>query len=187
MIKKVLITFVISLALIIFLSPYINDYEENKKYDFTVNTNKGEISKKDFKGKVLAVYFGYSFCPDVCPTSLSTLAAALNTFDKSKQDNLSAVFISLDPQRDTLSNLEEYSKYFHKNFIGSTSSKENLDLITKNYNTYYKIIEQNNSAIKYTVSHTSYIYIFTKDGKLHKIIKHFSDINEVKKVLDEVL
>lgn len=185
--KKLLIILFIALGLIIILNPFIKDYKENKKYDFTVNTNKGEISKEDFNGEVLAIYFGYTFCPDACPTSLSTLASALNTFPLNKQNNLKALFISLDPNRDKVENLEEYAKYFHKNFLGATSDKKNLDMITKNYNTFYKILKQEDSAISYSVSHTSYIYIFNKEGKLHKVIKHFSDVDTVKKVLAEVL
>ncbi len=185
--KNFLIILLISSALIILLSPVIKEYKENMKYDFTVDTIDGKISKDDFKGKILAIYFGYSYCPDVCPTSLSTLSAALDTFPKEKVDEFKALFISVDPKRDTLKNLKEYASYFHKNFVGSTSNRKNIDKIIKNYGAYYKVLDLEGSAMDYSVSHTSYIYIFDKKGKFFTKITDFSNVNEIKNTLKKVL
>jgi len=176
----------ISIGLIILLKPFVEKYKDTKKYDFIIDTANGQISKDDFKGKVLAVYFGYTFCPDVCPTSLSSLAEALNKFDSKEVDNFVGLFISVDPTRDTLENLKYYTKYFHKNFIGATSSKENIDDIVKRYDSYYKIVPLENSAIKYSIAHTSYIYIFDKDGKFVERIDHLNP-SEIKKILQKLL
>ncbi len=185
--KNILIVLVVASAFIILLSPFIKEYKENMKYDFTVNTIDGKVTKDDFDGKVLAIYFGYSYCPDVCPTSLSTLSAALNTFSQEKIDKFKGLFISVDPKRDKLKNLKEYAAYFHKNFIGSTSTKENIDKIVNNYGAYYKILDLEGSAMDYSVSHTSYIYIFDKKGKFFTKITDFSNVNEVKNILKKVL
>ncbi|WP_418184756.1 SCO family protein [Aliarcobacter vitoriensis] len=184
---KIVVVFLISIGLILLLKPFVEEYKDVNKYDFTLDTADGKISKDDLKGKVLAIYFGYTFCPDVCPTSLSSLSQALNSFDSKQVDNFVGLFISVDPKRDTLSNLKEYAKYFHKSFIGASSSKENIDDIVKRYDSYYEMVTLENSAIEYSVAHTSYIYIFDKDGKFVEKINHFSNPNKIKKVLENLL
>lgn len=183
---KIISIVLISAILIFLLKPYVNEYKERKTYDFTLDSLDGKINKDDFKGKVLAVYFGYTLCPDVCPTSLSTLSQALNQLNIEK-DDLSAVFVSVDPQRDSLQNLNEYAKYFHQNFIGASSNKEYLDDMTKRYGSYYEKVILKDSAMDYSVSHTSYIYIFDKNGKFVSKIDHFSNPEKIAKILKEIL
>lgn len=188
---KKLITYgipvVIAIVAIVFLKPIIEQSKEQEKYAFTVSTINGDVSKKDFKGKVLAIYFGYTFCPDVCPTSLSSLAHALGDFDAEQLKSFRGLFISVDPDRDTLENLQEYSQYFHPTFIGATSNKTNIDDITQRYGTFYEKIYLKDSKMDYSVSHTSYIYIFDKNGKFVEKVDHFSDPSSIKKVLSELL
>ena len=184
---KILVSIVVAVMLIMIIKPYIDNYNEQKKYDFTVNTIDREVTKESFKGKVLAVYFGYTYCPDVCPTSLSSLAQALNELPKEKTKNFVGLFISVDPDRDTLTNLKAYTAYFHPNFQGATSTKENIDEITSRYKSYYKKIELENSAMGYSVSHTSFIYLFDKDGKFKAKVDHFSDPSKIKESLEKIL
>jgi len=184
---KIMVSIAVAIMLITIIKPYIDDYKEHKQYDFTVNTVDGKVSKDDFKGKVLAVYFGYTYCPDVCPTSLSSLAQALNELPKDKTKDVVGLFVSVDPDRDTLKNLKAYSAYFHPNFRGATSTKENIDDITSRYKSYYKKIELEGSAMGYSVEHTSFIYIFDKEGKFIAKVDHFSNPTKIKETLEEVL
>lgn len=184
---KFVIVIIVAVALILILNPFIDKYKESKKYAFKVDTIDGRVTKESFKGKALAIYFGYTYCPDVCPTSLSSLAMALNSFDKEKTKNFVGLFISVDPNRDTLKNLKEYAQYFHQNFIGATSDKKSIDEITKRYETYYKKVSLEDSAMGYSVSHTSYIYLFDKDGNFVSKIDHFSDPDKIKESLQKVL
>jgi protein SCO1/2 len=186
-ILKFIIAIIIAIGLIVILKPFVDDYNEQKQYDFKVDTIDGEVTKDSFKGKYLAIYFGYTFCPDVCPTSLSSLAHALNTLPEEKTKDFVGLFISVDPQRDTLKNLKEYANYFHPNFIGGTSTKDNIDDITSRYKSYYKKIELENSAMGYSVSHTSFIYIFDKSGKFRAKVDHFSDPAKIKETLEEII
>ncbi|AXH12855.1 SCO family protein [Halarcobacter bivalviorum] len=181
------IIFVISVILISFLKPFVEQYKEKQKYDFTVETVDGKISKDDFKGKALAIYFGYTYCPDVCPTSLSSLSQALKSFSEEETKDFTGLFISVDPDRDKLASLKEYAKYFHKNFIGATSNKQNIDDITKRYDTYYEKVALNDSAMGYSVSHTSYIYLFDKEGNFVAKVDHFSDPSKIKESLLAIL
>lgn len=185
--KTIIIVILIAVAVIMFISPYVDQYKEAKKYDFTVNTIDGEITKESFIGKPLAVYFGYTYCPDVCPTSLSSLASALNSFDKEKIKDFTGLFISVDPERDTPKNLKEYTHYFHPNFIGATSTPEKIYEITQRYESYYKKIELEDSAMGYSVSHTSFIYLFDRDGRFVARVDHFSDPSKIKESLGKIL
>ncbi|WP_164967601.1 SCO family protein [Arcobacter sp. CECT 8985] len=186
-ITKISIIIIIAAVIIVILKPFLDEYKEHKKYDFKVSTINGDITKDSLKGKAFAVYFGYTYCPDVCPTSLSSLAAALNSFKKEKTKNFVGLFISVDPNRDKLKNLNEYAKYFHPNFIGATSNKENIDDITSKYGSYYKKLPLKNSAMGYSVSHTAYIYLFDKKGKFVAKIQHSSDPDKIKEYLKKVL
>ncbi|MCP4969309.1 MAG: SCO family protein [Arcobacter sp.] len=188
--KKMLSFFtviIISVIGIYLIQPMVDKYKENKKYDFNVSSINGELTKDSFKGKVFAIYFGYTYCPDVCPTSLSSLAQALKTFSNKKQDDFKGLFISVDPNRDKIEALEEYSKYFHKNFSGATSNKDNIDDIVKRFGAYYANIYLENSKMDYTVSHTSNIYLFDRDGNFVEKINHFSDVDYIKKSLEKIL
>ena len=184
---KLLVIVMVAVMLIVIIKPFVDDYKEQKQYDFTVNTIDGKVTKDDFKGKVLAIYFGYTYCPDVCPTSLSSLSQALHDLPEEKVKDVVGLFISVDPDRDTLKNIKEYSAYFHPNFVGATSDKNNIDDITSRYKTYYKKVNLENSAMGYSVSHTSFIYIFDKDGKLKAKVDHFSNPTKIKESLEEVL
>jgi len=181
------ISIVIAIAAILLLEPIINDVKEEKKYDFKVTSVDGIVQKEDFKGKALAIYFGYMYCPDVCPTSLASLSQALKMFPQEKLKDFSGVFISVDPDRDKLPDLKDYAQYFHPNFMGATSNKENIDDIAERYGSYYEKVYLENSAMTYSVSHTSYIYIFDKEGKLVEKVDHFAHPGRIKEVLEKVL
>ncbi len=178
---------VISAVCIVLTKPYIDKYKEKQKYEFAVDTIDGKIKLSDFKGKTVAIYFGYMYCPDVCPTSLSMLGEGLKGLTKEELKGFKGVFISVDPARDTLKNLKEYAEYFHPNFVGATSNEENILEITKNYGTFFKKEELPDSDMSYSVSHTSYIYIFDKEGNLSSKLEHFVKPSDITKALKKAL
>lgn len=183
-----LFSIVIAIALILLIKPYLEENELKKQYDFKVQSKSGDLSLDSYNGKVLAIYFGYTYCPDVCPTSLSILSQSLKGFESKKvQDNFEGLFISVDPDRDKLDALDEYSKYFHPTFKGATSNKENIDDIVDRYKSFYKKVYLENSSMDYSVSHTSYIYFFDKNGKFFKKVDHHTNPNEVTEVLKALL
>jgi len=184
---KIIVSIAVAIMLITILKPFVDDYKEQKQYDFTINTIDGEKTKESFKGKVLAVYFGYTFCPDVCPTSLSSLAQALNQFPQEETEDFVGLFISVDPERDTVQNLKNYAAYFHPNFIGGTTDETNINDITSRYKSYYRKVILEDSAMGYSIEHTSYIYLFDREGKFITRIDHFSDPQSIKESLEKVL
>jgi protein SCO1 len=146
--------------------------------DFTLHTAAGPLSLKDLRGKVVALYFGYTFCPDICPTSLSLLAATLNTLSPQELQQVKAIFVSVDPGRDTLEQLRTYSGFFHAGIIGATGSREEIDAVVKKYGAGYKIFKTDASA-NYSVDHSSYTYIIDKNGRLRYTLVHGTSPDEV--------
>jgi protein SCO1/2 len=125
------------------------------------------VSDADFRGRYVLLYFGYSFCPDVCPTTLSVMAQAL---DKLGGDGkrIVPVFITIDPQRDTPKVLGEYMKAFGPQFVGLTGSTAQIAAVEKEYRVYAvkKPIDPANPKRGYGMDHSSVIYLLGPDGKM---------------------
>ena len=136
--------------------------------DFTLTGEDGKpVSWGDFDGQYRTIYFGYTFCPDVCPVDVQRAMAGLKRFEASDPERAAKVqplFVSVDPARDTPEVLTEFTDAFHPRLIGMTGSKEQLDKLTKDYAAYYSIGAPNEAG-GYLVDHTSITYLFGPDGK----------------------
>lgn len=122
--------------------------------------------------RLRVVYFGYTHCPDVCPTSLAILSAALKEIDGNQLEQLWPVFITLDPQRDTPEKSAEYAHYFHKNITGMTGSDEQTKVLANKYGVLYMRTELEGSALEYAIDHSSYFYFLQPDGTLVEKVQH---------------
>ena len=140
--------------------------------DFLLHTSKGSFSLKDYRGKVVLLYFGYTKCPDVCPTSLSYLAQAFNELNDDELKKVVGVFVSVDPKRDTFELLDEYVQYFHPNFIGVTGSEKELSAAAALYGAQYYEVELEDSAFGYAVNHSATTYLIAPNGELRFIFPH---------------
>lgn len=146
-------------------------YVEPPGGDFTLQSNTGPISLSDFKGKVTLLYFGYTYCPDVCPTSLSRIGSAFKKLTPEELKQVQGILISVDPDRDTVQKLADYTKFFHPKIIGVTGTKENIDEITKRYDVEYRKAA-GSTAAGYLVDHTSFIFLLDKQGKIREYLPH---------------
>lgn len=149
---------------------------ERDHYAFTLQSADGPVKLSDFKGKAVAVYFGYTYCPDICPTTFSNLTAALKKLPPEQQARMQVLFISVDTGRDTPENLKEYVAYFDPSYIGVTGTKAQIDEVVSRYEgTEYLIIENGSQAMGYTVGHTSYVYFFDTKGNFSSRLNHSVD------------
>ncbi|HEC1751722.1 TPA: SCO family protein [Campylobacter lari] len=163
-------------------------YFENNKYNFHLNSEKGMLSLKDFIGKKLIVYFGYTYCPDVCPSELALIANVLEKMPNKEKAHV--VFISLDPARDSnLTQTSQWVKYFYPNSTALVAKDEKeLEKVTKNYGVVYEKINLKDSAMGYSIAHSGEFYLIDKNGKFIKTIKDISYesfFNEIQKFLNE--
>src|SRR6185437_773362 len=125
---------------------------------FTLVDQSGKrVTQADFRGRWMLVYFGYTFCPDVCPTELQTIAGAL---DKLGPDaaSIAPLFITIDPARDTPAILADYVKLFDNRLIGLTGSAKEIDDVAREYRVYYAKVTQNSGG-SYLMDHSSFAYL----------------------------
>ena len=128
------------------------------------------VTEKDFRGRYTLVLFGFTFCPDVCPSGLQVMAAALDKLG-AKADRITPIFVSLDPERDTPAQLGQYVASFHPRLIGLTGTPAEVDAAAKAYRVYYKKVRDEKSSAGYTIDHTALIYLMGPDGSY---IAHFT-------------
>ncbi len=140
--------------------------------EFTLQSADGPVSLKDYRGKLVLLYFGYTKCPDICPTSMATMTQAVNELTPQQADNVKLLFVSVDPDRDTPELLVEYVSYFHPNFTGLTASKSALAEVAKRYGVQYYKVEMENSSFGYAMNHSGALYLITDDGALRFVFPH---------------
>jgi cytochrome oxidase Cu insertion factor (SCO1/SenC/PrrC family) len=116
----------------------------------------------DFRGKVLLVYFGFTYCPDVCPTDLQEIGLAVDRLGPAG-DAVQPIFITVDPERDTPEHLKEYMAMFHRRFVGLTGDATALDAAARAYRVYYARVALEKSD--YTVDHSAFIYLMGRQGE----------------------
>ncbi len=142
-----------------------------KNTQFQLKSSSGEVSLNDFSGKVVLIYFGYTWCPDICPTNLSMMSGALSQLSPKESTQVQGIFISVDPDRDSVERLKEYTKFFHSNIIGLTGSKQQIDDLAQRYGVAFRLVKQD-SATDYVVDHSSETYVIGKDGTLVEKLPH---------------
>ncbi|MFK5984070.1 MAG: SCO family protein [Pseudomonadota bacterium] len=168
----------LALLWVIFFWPVEKEYQvldsqpQKRSSEFNLISSKGEVSLNDFKGKVVLIYFGYTWCPDVCPTNLSMMSGALSQLEADEVDQVQGLFISIDPERDNVKRLEEYTQFFHPKIQGLTGSKQQIDELAKRYGVSFRRVKQQESATDYVVDHSSMTYVIGKDGKLVGNLPH---------------
>ena len=143
--------------------------------DFTLQSYNGEVTLSHLQGRVVLLFFGYTSCPNICPVSLNTIAHTFNMMHPTELKQLQAIFISLDPGRDTLELLKDYVGYFHPQIIGATDKVKHVKQITAQYGVKWTRKELSNSALGYSIAHSSDIYLLDKKGKFSQTIPHDVD------------
>jgi protein SCO1 len=137
----------------------------NPQRDFTLHDQDGKIFHlKDHRGQIILLFFGYTSCPDVCPTTLSKLARVYMLLGPLRQKILT-LFVTIDPLRDTPQKLKEYLQYFNINGMGLTGTKQEIDSVVDSYKATYAKVETNSSALGYMFDHTDYLYLIDTQGK----------------------
>jgi cytochrome oxidase Cu insertion factor (SCO1/SenC/PrrC family) len=116
-----------------------------------------------FRGKLLILYFGYTYCPDVCPTDLMAISSAIELLG-SAGNNVQPIFITVDPQRDTVEHLRKYVSSFHPRLVGLTGSEHDIHALALAYKVYYAKIAAEHGE-PYAIYHTGFIYLVDRNGK----------------------
>jgi cytochrome oxidase Cu insertion factor (SCO1/SenC/PrrC family) len=138
---------------------------------FSLVTHEGKpVTEQDFRGQYTLYFFGYTFCPDICPGELQTISAAL---DKLGPDagRVTPVFVTVDPARDTVSQLAAYVKNFSPRIVGLTGTEEQVRAAAKAFKVYYAKADTGGGGDAYAINHSAYAYLMGPDGRY---VTHFA-------------
>lgn len=131
----------------------------------------------DFKGKVVVVFFGFTHCPDVCPTTMAEMAGVMQQLG-SQADKVQVLFITLDPERDTQQLLAQYVPAFHPGFLGLVGDKAATEKVAKEFRVFYQKVP-GKEAGSYTMDHTAGSYVFDPQGRIRLFIRHGQGIEPI--------
>lgn len=138
--------------------------------DFTLTDHNNELfTLEQLRGKLVILFFGYTYCPDICPSELTTMARLLKQLGD-ESDKVSALFVSVDPERDTPEKLKNYVPFFSPHLIGLTGSKKAINKVTKAYKVQSKIHSRKDNSDYYLVDHSANLYVMNGQGKLIHLI-----------------
>ena len=134
--------------------------------DFTLTSLQGPVNLSDHRGKVVLLFFGFTSCADVCPLSLARVGACLSSLEAGQADRVSAMFITLDPERDTAERMGQYAGFFHPGIVGLTGDAEAIDDVTARYGITWERKSSPGSALGYSISHPDTILLVDAEGTL---------------------
>lgn len=151
-----------------------------------VDQDGRKVTEKDFLGKYMLVFFGYTFCPDVCPTELQVMSAALDQLG-AEADRIQPVFVTIDPARDTPEVLKAYVANFNPRLMGLTGTPQQIAGIAKAYRVFYAKAGNSTASTDYLMDHSAIIYLMGPDGRFVKHMAYTTDAAKLAAELKETL
>lgn len=158
----------------------------NYARDFRLTDFNGKLrSLSDFRGKLVVVFFGYTQCPDVCPTTLADMAEVKKRLGPDG-DKLQVIFITLDPDRDTAQVLAQYVPGFDPSFLALRGSREETAAIAKDFKVFYQKVP-GKTETSYTLDHTAGSYVFDREGRVRLFLRHAGGVDPIVADLQKLL
>jgi protein SCO1/2 len=146
--------------------------------DFSLTNATGEtIHLSDYEGEIVLLYFGYTFCPDICPTTLGELSAVQRELDDGGE-KIQVLMVTVDPQRDTPDKLEKYVTHFHPDFIGLSGTKEEIDAAGEGFGVFYEK-EEGSEATGYLVNHTARVFVVDPQGDYQLSFSYGTPVEDI--------
>lgn len=148
-----------------------------------MDSTSKEITDELFRGRYMLVYFGFTHCPDICPTTLLLMMNALDQIGADKARQVVPIFVTLDPERDTPENVATYVQNFSPNLVGLTGTPEQIKAVADAYKIYYKKVPVPDSEMGYVVDHSGFVYLMDPDGKY---VTHFAHTTAEQAMVDDL-
>jgi protein SCO1/2 len=145
----------------------------------------GPVTLSEFRGKLVMLYFGYTFCPDVCPATLADVATALERLGP-RADDVQMIMVSVDPARDSPELLEEYVRHFDSRFIGVTGTEDEIASVATLYGVYYRA-QEGTEATGYLIDHTATLIVVDREGRMKLIVPFGAEADAIADDLDYML
>jgi len=144
------------------------------------------VTEQDFRGRYMLIYFGFTHCPDICPTSLQVMSAALDKIGP-LADRVAPLLITLDAERDTPAQLALYVKSFHPRLVGLTGSADQIANVAKAYRVYFNKVKDEKSSADFTIDHTSILYLMDPNGEFAAHFTHATSVDSMADRLRKIL
>jgi len=139
--------------------------------DFTLINQEGKtVTRDSWPGKYQLIYFGFTYCPAICPTELQKMTRALGMLPEEVATKIQPILITIDPERDDVATIREYVKLFHPRLIGLTGSREQIDPVIADFRIFARKVEDPDLS-DYTMDHSTFTYLFDPDGTLVSIFR----------------
>jgi protein SCO1/2 len=168
-----------------FVNTDITGLDYAKGFSLTDHTGKPR-TLQDFRGKLVVVFFGYTQCPDVCPTTMAKMATVMKELGPSSKD-VQVLFITLDPERDTQELLNAYVPAFHPSFIGLRGDAEATARTAKEFKVFYSKTPSGDDPKNYTVDHMTGSYVFDREGRVRLLVRHEAEPGAIASDLRQLL
>ncbi len=176
-----------SMMLVVFCLMTRGSFAETIGGDFTLTDhNNQEFSLVSARGKAVVLFFGYTSCPDVCPAGLADISMVLKSLDERSKEII-ALFVTVDPERDTSDRLSSYVRWFHRDIIGLTGTKSQIDHVTGLFRAQYRLNKKNQDDNSYSVDHNANLFLIDRKGQLSQIIPFGLPIEHKKQALSALL
>jgi cytochrome oxidase Cu insertion factor (SCO1/SenC/PrrC family) len=140
------------------------------------------VTEQDFAGRFMLIYFGYTYCPDVCPLTLATMAQAIGQLSPEQADRVVPIFITVDPERDTVEQLASYAPLLSPRLVALTGTGEQIKQAAKAYRVYFAKVAGSDSS-DYLMDHSAFIYLMGPDGRYRRHFGHNASLEEIAKAL----
>ena len=150
----------------VFASELSARVDEDHGGGFSLQAHDGPISLEQYRGRVVLIFFGFTSCPDICPIALSVISRVFAELDAEEMEKVGALFVSLDPQRDTAEVLLEYTGYFHPDIVGISGQIDDIKQFATSYGIRFERIEMASSPIGYVINHPPDILVVDQNGRL---------------------
>ncbi len=147
-----------------------------------VNHNGESVTHRDFRGKHMLVFFGFTHCPDICPTKLNNVSVALDRLGPLAEE-ITPIFITVDPKRDTPERMAQYVSNFGADMVGLTGTPEQIRKAAKAYRVYYARVDSETSASGYLMDHSAFTYLMDENGEY---VTHFAYGDSIEKMTDRL-
>ena len=151
-----------------------------------VDQNGQEVTDEKFRGRLMLVYFGYTYCPDVCPLGLTTIAEAIDQLPAEDRDQVVPLFITVDPERDTVAVMKDYVGAFSDRLVGLTGSAAQVEAAVRAYRVYARKGESDADGT-YLVDHSTFTYLMDRDGRYLAHFGHSATPEEMAKRLETAI
>jgi protein SCO1 len=169
--SKLFRTLFLSLGIIAVVLHCSKPKKEGNPIQFSLNTLDKKYSLEESKGKIRIIYFGFLSCPDVCPTTFQTISKSIQSMNSSERSQIEVLYVDIDPERDSLPDIQTYLDFFMKGMIPLTGSEEELKQVAKLFRASFEKIPIE-SEMKYTMDHTTSVYVVDREGYFVDKIPH---------------